>query len=500
MIEVLKKDKCKLMDKVAAEKINIPGSILMENAAIQVTNQIELKGESFLIVCGKGNNGGDGLAIARHLLIKEKNVKVYIISKDVNFTDDFKMNLDILKNLTNDIVIINKEEDINEEFIWNLQRYDVVVDGIFGVGLNRNLEGVFKKSIEVINKNANFIVSIDIPSGLDADSGMIRGTSIKANITYSFEGIKRGFLNYKSIEYVGEVKVLPIGIPKQVKQEVSDNIYILGSDEYKNMLPKRCIYGHKGSYGRAFIIAGSVGLSGAAFITTECTVRAGAGLTTLVCPKEIQDILSSKLIEAMTMNLEDNSVRMTIKNADSIAFGPGIGVDEKSEEILKMVIEESDCPIIIDADGIKVLAKHKELIKSLKGRCIITPHPGEMAAFLDETIEYVESNRIEVTINTAKKYGIIVLLKGYNTVISDGEKTYINPTGNSKMASGGMGDALTGIINALIAQGVTVKEAGILSAYIHGKIADKLSEDLFVVNARDIISNISNELNNIHKS
>lgn len=500
MIEVLKRDKCKLMDKIAIESINIPSSILMENAAIQVTNQIESKGTSFLIICGKGNNGGDGLAIARHLIIKEKKVKIYIINKDDNFTDDFKLNLDILKNLTSDIFIIKKDEDINKEFIWNLQKYDVVVDGMFGVGLNKNLEGIFKKSIEAINKNANFIISIDIPSGLDADSGEIRGTTIKANITYSFEVIKRGFLNYKSLEYVGEVKVLPIGIPKQVKEEISDNIYILGSDEYKDILPKRCIYGHKGIYGRALIIAGSVGLSGAAFITTECTVRAGAGLTTLVCPKEIQNTLSSKLIEAMTMNLEDSRVRITIKNADSIAFGPGIGVNEESEKILKMIVEESSCPIIIDADGIKVLAKHKELIENLRGRCIITPHPGEMAEFLDKTIEYVESNRINITIEIAKKYGIIVLLKGYNTIISDGEKTYINLTGNSKMASGGMGDALTGIINALIAQGVSVKNSGILAAYIHGKIADKLSKDLFVVNARDIIENISNELNDMDKS
>lgn len=499
MIEVLKKDKCKLMDRVAIEKINIPGIILMENAAIQIANEIESKGNSFLIVCGKGNNGGDGLAIARHLLIKGKKIKVYIVTKDISFTNDFKMNLDILESLTNEIVVIDKDEDINEEFIWDLRRYDIVVDGIFGVGLNRSLEGIFKKSIEEINKNANFTVAIDIPSGIDADTGNIMGVAIKANVTYSFEVIKMGFLNYKSIEYIGKVKVLKIGIPKQVKEEVSDNIYILGSDEYRNMLPKRSIYGHKGNYGRALIVAGSMGLSGAAFITTECTVRTGAGLTTLICPKEIQDILSSKLIEAMSINFEEDKVKSVIGSANSIAFGPGIGISKEAEEVLRKVVEESSCPIVIDADGIKLLAKHNDLIKNLKGRCVITPHPGEMAEFLGETIEYIEANRIKVTIDTAKKYGIIVLLKGYNTVISDGEITYINPTGNSKMASGGMGDALTGIINGLISQGMNVKEASLLAAYVHGKIADELSDDLFVVNARDLIENISSEFNKIDR-
>ena len=169
------------------------------------------------------------------------------------------------------------------------------------------------------------------------------------------------------------------------------------------MLPKRSIYGHKGNYGRALIVAGSMGLSGAAFITTECTVRTGAGLTTLICPKEIQDILSSKLIEAMSINFEEDKVKPVIGSANSIAFGPGIGISKEAEEVLRKVVEESSCPIVIDADGIKLLAKHNDLIKNLKGRCVITPHPGEMAEFIGETIEYIEANRIKVTIDTAKK-------------------------------------------------------------------------------------------------
>lgn len=500
MIEVLERDKCKMMDKVVAGEINIPSIILMENAAIQVVNKIENGGNSFLIICGKGNNGGDGLAIARHLHIKGKHIRVYILSKDTNFTNDFKTNLDILRNLTDEIFIINREEDIDEKFISDLQTYDMTLDGIFGVGLNRDVEGIFKVAIDTINRNSKYICSIDIPSGLDSDSGNVRVEAIKADVTYSFEVIKRGFLNYKSIEHTGRIEVLKIGIPEKVKKEISDKIYILNEKEYKNMLPKRSIYGHKGSYGRAFIIAGSLGLSGAAFITTECTVRTGSGLTTLICPSNIQDILSSKLVEAMTLKLDLEKIGDYIAKADSLAFGPGIGITKESEEILDKVIQESRCPIVIDADGIKLLATNKALIDKIKGRCVITPHPGEMAAFLGTTIEEVERDRVNITINTAKKYGIVVLLKGYNTVISNGDETYINPTGNSKMASGGMGDALTGIINGFLSQGMNVKEASILGAYVHGRIADRLSQNSYVVNARDIISNLPLELNNIDNS
>lgn len=500
MIEVLERTKCKLMDKVAGEKINIPSIILMENAAIQVVNKIENEAQSFLIICGKGNNGGDGLAIARHLHLKGKEIRVYILSKDMNFTDDFKTNLDILENLTDEIFIINKDEDIDERFIDDLQTYDMTLDGIFGVGLNREVEGIFKRAIGLINRYSKYICSIDIPSGLDSDSGNIRAEAVKADVTYSFEVIKRGFLNYKSIEHTGRVEVLKIGIPEKVKKEISDKIYILNEKEYKNMLPKRSIYGHKGSYGRAFIIAGSSGLSGAAFIATECTVRTGAGLTTLICPSDIQGVLSSKLVEAMTLRLESENICNYIAKADSIAFGPGIGVTQENEELLAKVIQESKCPIVIDADGIKLLAKNKQLINKIKGRCVITPHPGEMAAFLGTTIEEIERDRVNITISTAKKYGIVVLLKGYNTVISNGDDTYVNLTGNSKMASGGMGDALTGIINGLLSQGMNVKDASILGAYVHGRIADRLSQDSYVVNARDIISNLPLELNNIDNS
>lgn len=498
MFEIFSSKQCKEMDKQSINDVEIPGIILMENAAIGIFKEVAKKGESFLILCGKGNNGGDALALCRHLILNGKKVRIYIVSKDENYTDDFKTNFNILEKLIDgeNLLFIKSENDINDNVINDLKKYDVVVDGIFGVGLNKDLAGMFKKVIKYINLYAEFIVSIDVPSGLDCDLGSERGIAVHANVTYTFEVIKQGFLNYKAIDCLGTMKVLKIGIPEHVKKNNSQNFHILEQQEYKRLLPERLVYGNKGNYGKALIVAGRRGFTGAAYIATECTVRAGAGLTTLICNEDVQISLSSRLIEAMTLTWSDDVVR-TIKGANSIAFGPGIGTGDREMEMLEQVIDNSKCPIVIDADGITLLGKNKSLLSKLKGRAIITPHPGEMARFLGITVEAIELDRVNITRNVASKYGIVVLLKGYNTVISNGKDVYINPTGNSKMASGGMGDALTGIINAFLSQGVNLEEAALLGAYIHGNIADKLGEEVYIVNARDIIKELPKEINSI---
>ncbi|AWK50116.1 bifunctional ADP-dependent NAD(P)H-hydrate dehydratase/NAD(P)H-hydrate epimerase [Clostridium beijerinckii] len=499
MFEIFSANQCKEMDKNTIENIGIPGIILMENAAIGIFKEVVDKGESFLILCGKGNNGGDALALCRHLILKGKKVKVYIISKDQNYTDDFRINFNILEKLIDkrDLLFIKSEKDIDEYIINDIKNYDVVVDGIFGVGLNRDLTGIFKNIIEDINLYGKLIVSIDTPSGLDCDSGIERGIAVHADITYTFEVVKQGFLNYKAINCVGNMKILKIGIPENIKRVNSGNFYILEKQQYKQLLSKRKVYGHKGNYGRALVVAGRMGFIGAAYITTECTVRAGAGLTTLICNEDVQKALSSRFIEAMTLNLEEKNVIEIIKSATSIAFGPGIGTGHREEKLLEQVVKNSKCPVVIDADGITLIGENKYLLDNLKGRAIITPHPGEMARFLGITVEEVECNRTNIVRTVAQKYGIVVLLKGYNTVISNGKDTYINPTGNSKMASGGMGDALTGIINGFLSQGVDLEKAALLGAYVHGDIADKLGKQAYIVNARDIINELPKEINYI---
>lgn len=289
---------------------------------------------------------------------------------------------------------------------------------------------------------------------------------------------------------------MKIGIPESIKKNNSGNFCILEEKEYKGFLPKRLVYGHKGNYGRAVVVAGRKGFAGAAFITTECTVRAGAGLTTLICKEEVQSALSGRIIEAMTLTWNED-VDKLLRNAAAIAFGPGVGTGDREMNMLEKVINESKCSIVIDADGIALLERNKSLLDKLRGRAIITPHPGEMARFLGVTIDEIESNRVKIAKKVAKQYGIVVLLKGYNTVISNGKDIYINPTGNSKMASGGMGDALTGIINAFLSQGINLEQAVLLGAYIHGNIADRLGKQVYIINARDIIDELPKEINSI---
>lgn len=498
MLEVLTVEQCKEMDKQSIINIGIPSIVLMENAALSVFKEIVHKGETFLILCGKGNNGGDALALSRHLISAGKKVRVYIVSSDKNYTSDFQTNFNILKKLIDkrELLFISSENDIGEDIARDLENYNVIIDGIFGVGLNKDLAGMFEKIIEYINLYSKFIVSIDVPSGLDCNLGVERGIAVHADITYTLEVVKEGFLNYKATNCLGNMKVIKIGIPEFVKKANAKNVFILEKEDYKELLPKREVYGHKGSYGRALIAAGRKGFTGAAFITTECTVRTGAGLTTLICDEEVQTAVGNRLIEAMTLTWKDDVIGL-IKNADSIAFGPGIGTGEKEEKLLELVIHNSLCPIVIDADGITMLGKNKNLLNHLKGRAIITPHPGEMARFLGITIEEVEANRIKIAKEVANKYEIIVLLKGYNTVISNGKEVYINPTGNSKMASGGMGDSLTGIINGFLSQGVNLEYAALLGAYVHGRIADRLGESFYIVNARDIINELPKEINSI---
>jgi yjeF N-terminal region len=335
MLEVLTVDQCKEMDKQSIIDVGIPGVILMENAALAVFNQIVHKGDSFLILCGKGNNGGDALALSRHLILAGKKVKVYIISWDKNFTPDFQTNFSIVKNLIDEeeLLFISSENDVNIQIAKDLENYNVIVDGIFGVGLNKDLTGMYKKVIEYINLFGKFIVSIDVPSGLDCDLGIERGIAVHADVTYTFEVVKKGFLNYKAIDCIGSLEMIKIGIPEHIKKFNTGNICILEKDEYKQLIPKREVYGHKGSYGRALIAAGRRGFSGAAFITTECTVRAGAGLTTLICDEEVERVLGNRLVEAMTLTWKDDFIDL-IKNANSIAFGPGIGTGNLEEKLL----------------------------------------------------------------------------------------------------------------------------------------------------------------------
>lgn len=479
------------IDSYCINELKIPGIVLMENAALKVVENINLDGfDKFCIICAKGNNGGDGFAVARHLIVRKKNVQVFLIGNSDRMSCDCKNNYDILRNIGVNVVNINSLDDI--DILKNsILQSDIVVDAIFGTGLSRDIEGIFDAVISLINENSKYTVSIDAPSGLESDTGKILGNCVRANKTVTFELYKRGFLSYGVGEFTGDVIVENIGIPKLAVDKFTEDDFITSREMIKNSLKVRDKYSHKGDYGRVMIFSGSRGFTGAAYICTQSAVRSGSGLVTLCCNKDIQDLLSSKLVEAMTISLgEEEKVSDLLKKCDAVAIGPGLGNSEATFNLLKRIIDNYEKTIVIDADGINVLSGKLDILKNSKCKFVITPHVGEMSRITGLSAEYINQNRMEVAKKFARDNNLVVLLKGYNTVITDGYRLAINPTGNSSMASGGMGDSLTGIIVSLVGQGYEPMKAACVGAFIHGYCGEKLSKNMYSVNASHIINEI----------
>lgn len=496
-MEIVSRQNARLMDYKTINEIGIPSIVLMENAAEQIFNKIKNKGKRFLVVCGEGNNGGDGLALSRKLVHIGKEVDVVII-KGKKTSKEFSINYDILNNMGFKFIEITDIDEVEEKLSKNIELYDVVVDSIFGIGLNREIKGLEYKVIENINKYSKFTIAVDVPSGIDADTGEKLGIAINANETYTVESIKKGFLAYEAKEYLGDVEVVSIGIPKLIKERFSDNIHILDKSEYKKLIPIRKKCGHKGNFGKVVILAGSMSYIGASYIVMEAAIRTGSGLVTMIINDEIYPYLASRVIEGMLLKYsEKDRIDKLIKDADVIACGPGLGQDKDNFDMLKLIIENSECPMVVDADALNQISKNPKLIDKLKGRAVFTPHPGEMGRLIGKDIKEIEKDRMGVCLEYSKKNNVITLLKGYNTLISDGKEVIVNTTGSSKMASGGMGDCLTGIIASLIGQKLSIYDASILGSYVHGYIADKLGADRYSVNARDIIEEIPRTIEDI---
>ncbi|MCI1944534.1 NAD(P)H-hydrate dehydratase [Clostridium luticellarii] len=482
---------CRKIDECAISEFKIPSIVLMENAALKVVKNIDLENcHSFCIICAKGNNGGDGFVIARHLYNLDKKVHVFLVGKEEGMSDECSINYNILKNLHISVDNVNSLKDMLS-LRESIKESQIVIDGIFGTGLSRNIRGIQDSVISSINENSKYTVSIDVPSGFNGDTGEIMGNCVKADKTVTFQLYKQGFLRYGSDEYTGEVVVENIGIPEMAVQKFIEPRFIMDKSYIKNKLKKRNKLGHKGDYGRVLILGGSQGFTGAAYICAQGAVRSGAGLVTLGCHKDIQPILSSKLVEGMTIQLEnDLNLKKAIEKSDAVAIGPGMGTGDSTLNLVDEVLGISRKNVVIDADGINVLKGNLHILKGRKCKVILTPHLGEMSRITGFDIEYIEKNRLKVARDFAAENEVIVLLKGYNTIITDGNAAAVNPMGNSSMASGGMGDCLTGIIASFAAQKYCPFEAACIAAFVHGYSGEKLSRDMFCVNASHILEQL----------
>lgn len=484
-------DVIRKIDSYCINELGISELILMENAALKIINNVDLKNnKAFAVVCGSGNNGGDGLAVARHLISHGKDVEVFFIGNVDKMSKSCKANYSILQNMKVNIITIASLEDV-ELLKTSIINSDMTIDAILGTGISREVQGIPTLVISTINENSKFTLSVDVPSGLDSNNGKMMGNCVFSNKTITFELYKSGFLNYDSEKYTGEVKVEEIGIPKFVIDKYHQGEFITDRAMFKNNVLPRNKYFHKGNYGKALIFAGSKKYTGAAYICTEGAVRSGAGLITLCCDEDILEILRSKLTEAMTISAKDiEGIDKLLTSSNCVAIGPGMGNNENTLKIVSYVLKGSNCPVVLDADAINAVSSNLSVLKTAKVPIVITPHLGEMSRLTNLSIDYIKQNKMKVAKDFAKDYNVIVLLKGYNTIITDGYKTIVNPTGNSSMASGGMGDCLTGIITSFIAQGQEPITAAFTGAFLHGYCGEVLSKKMFNVSATDILNKI----------
>jgi NAD(P)H-hydrate epimerase len=492
------------LDRTAINKIGIPGIVLMENAGMGTVEMMEqefgpVRNKSAIIFVGPGNNGGDGLVIGRHVLQRGGFPFLVFLVPPEKLTGDAEINAKVCAHSNIPFMVILQEQEIEQitDEIKNLHFAHPVhclVDALFGTGLKRNLEGRFAAVVNLINDMSRTrqwpVTAVDMPSGLSADTGHPLGCSVKADLTVTYGLAKPGhYLNNTLL--VGNVKVIDIGIPDQVIQAASLPGKILDY-HIGALLRQRQQAGHKGTFGHMLILAGSEGKTGAAILSGQAALHSGCGLVTLAVPGKLNPIFETSLPEAMTVPLpcSDRTFSMAdhdlitelLANKNGLVIGPGLGTDPDTGELVQQLYRELSLPMVVDADALNLLSQDPDCIMNTAGARILTPHPGEMSRLTGRSTGDIQQNRLQAAqwLNDSRINGdheIITVLKGAGTVVCSNRGNWaINTSGNNGMATGGMGDVLSGLIGGLLVQGYAPREAAELGVYIHGRAADLLAE------------------------
>ena len=504
------------MDHRTIEEFGIPGRVLMENAGRGATRFLlqqfpHIQNKKVGVIAGRGNNGGDGFVIARYLKQRDISVGIYLLGNASGLQGDALANLKLLKPLGVPVI------EIPDEASFRLSKsemddLDFWIDAILGTGLKSEVKKYYRMIIDYINNQKRPIFSVDLPSGLNSDTGQICGACIRADATATFAYAKIGHMIYPGAGYTGKLKIIDIGIPPHIVDAVDPQQFLITPKLIRSYLQPRPADAHKGTTGHLLVIAGSTGKTGAAAMTCMSALRAGAGLVTLGVGKSLNAILEGRILEAMTAPLPDSGEGVLTKPAyDSIcnvllpgknclAIGPGLGQAAETKKLVRKIILESEIPTVVDADGLNNLAGAVNELKNAKAPIILTPHPGEMARLLDKRVSDVQQDRINCAREFALQHRVHVVLKGARTVCaSPNGHIYINTSGNAGMASGGMGDVLTGVIAGLLAQGLTPQAACLAGVYLHGAAADELADlkGPYGYLAGEVMDSIPGEIKNI---
>lgn len=461
----------RMIDEKTQNEWSIPADLLMERAALSVAQFLKTKlsgvyGKKIYLFCGKGHNGGDGLALARILKQDQAEAVVVLVSEPSLYQGLAKLNLDRADRYHVPIV---QWEDFN---LWELASADLIVDGLLGTGAQGPPYGIYPSVIGEINRAGRTVVALDIPSGVDVDSGRIWNEAVKANYTVTFGLAKPGLLIYPGAEFAGEVIVSSIGFPNELLESGELTAHSLTVANIAAMLPERTVTAHKGSTGHSLVIAGSTGMTGAATLAAIGALRSGCGRVTLGIRDDLWVVEKPMEVITLTWNqLKD------LSNYESIVIGPGLTTAEDGKALLHELLQNATVPLVIDADGLNLLASDINLLKANCKPIILTPHPGEMARLTGLTVAAIQENRHQIAVKYAKEWNAVVVLKGARSIIAlpDG-RSFINLTGNSGMATAGMGDVLAGIISGLVAQGLPINEAAIVGTFLHGLAGDCVAE------------------------
>lgn len=495
---ILTGKQAQLVDQYSIETVGIPSVVLMERAAMAVTKEIIAvtnPSMSVLVLAGMGNNGADGLAVARMLKHKGyQTVDILSFGNVEKATKEWSCQKKILDSLQ--IVVEAAREEMVEEYIAK-KEYKIVVDALFGIGLTRDVGGMFEKAIRQVNQTEALVVSVDIASGIHSDTGEIMKTAVKADITVTFGYQKMGHILYPGAEYTGKLVVEDIGFPNAALDQIKNKAFTYTKQDLKK-LPKRLANGNKGTFGKVLVVAGSKNMAGAAYLSASAAYAMGAGLVRILTVEENRLILQTLLPEAVMTTYDCNeidwkSVDDCLMFADVVVLGPGLSVADYAGKMVDYIMTNRKVPLILDADGINLLVKSQKWCYDRED-LILTPHLGELSRLTKKSIEKLKEDLPENAMQFAQQYNIIAVCKDARTIVADGmSNLYVNKSGNSGMAVGGSGDVLTGIIAGLVAQQCDTYLSACLGVYLHGLAGDwaKKQYGEYSMKASDLIQGIS---------
>jgi hydroxyethylthiazole kinase-like uncharacterized protein yjeF len=494
------------------------GQVLMEiagrDAAQIILDFWSRSGGDVTVFCGRGNNGGDGMVVARYLHLWGVPVSVIVIppkaeSNESDFamsTSEANINRALVESLGIPLSIANK--------IPTYSTTTIIVDALLGTGIDRTVSGDYKSAIDSINTFSARVIAIDLPSGLNSDSGEVMGTAVRADATVTFGYLKSGLLCEPGADQAGDISIVDIGLP-DIEEDETPNVQLSMAAYVQTKLPVRPVNSHKGTFGTTLTVAGSLGMMGSTLLASESSLRVGAGLALLAVPKSLltqlppKEVIYKPLAETKEQSISIEALKFLeeeIDKASSVILGPGISTQKETVEFVQTFIKDtlltSKKPCIIDADALNAVSKKPEVLNGKGCEIVLTPHPKELSRLLGIDTKDLQKNRIKSAMDAAQKFNCVVVLKGSRTVIADPEgNVFINPTGNAGMATAGAGDVLSGIIGGLLAQGLNAIDAAVVGVYVHGTAGDIAAEDIGATGiiAGDISHAIPFALTHIHE-